>query len=782
MSINLSSISNVANSKSTTVATSISSIVGGKTSTNSKVSMASKTTEDSSSKAASTSGSTSTSNLDNKNLSDASLSKWNIIGLPNALNDYRNVTYHFQLSLISEVQKSTDLENASRVVIAESGATEILIESVESSVSLVPNFRTKNTAWHSFVIKLYEPMAADLYDKMAVASKALNIKNLPNSRYNLKLYFLGEDPNTGIQQKIGGEWNWPLVVINIDTKMTVAGCYHTLTCSTDSSLGATDTYLRTPVSLSLSGKTLGDYLNSLASQLNQFYSESYLCDMITYEFKGLNYPSESGTSISTPLDHVVDHTDSTDSVTINPNQATVPDNSLISAVIDSLLSNSTTAAVMINPGRQEDGSYVPPSDKKANSYHVMVKSDVELTGYNTFWNDYTRKITYTLIPYNTTRLLGNFQDTTEINNVDYANKRASYMGKNNMIQKVYDYIFTGDNTEVLDFNIESNFSYCAIVNYAFGTVNNRSEISGKLAAYNADGSKTQDFKNTINSKVTAGAASLSTLAKNKANSVSNLSKAANSGSLTSLISSGSDLLDAVGQQYDTISNISNSSIGSSISNRVSLADKKNGNISYIDNYDLSNFDASSMVNQVTPVAAKTRSLDSENNVDFIIDTDPSNKRSMFVGMLEQLYDGTNLVTLNMTVRGDPYWLGASYYGTKYNDITSSDISSTSSPDPTFSCQYPYHKDTGLVLRFKSPVGDDYTSSSKFKNSYFSGLYYISEITHIFSNGEYRQILQGGLTAGLQMATLNQTASNNSTTSNKMASNNLSNLYVDSGTA
>ena len=350
-----------------------------------------------------------------------------------------------------------------------------------------------------------------------------------------------------------------------------------------------------------------------------------------------------------------------------------------------------------------------------------------------------------------------------------------------MIQKVYDYIFTGDNTEVLDFNIESNFSYCAIVNYAFGTVSDRSEISGKLASYNADGSKTQDFKNTINSKVAAGAASLSTLAKNKANSVSNLSKAANSGSLTSLISSGSDLLDAVGKQYDTISNISNSSIGSSISNRVSLSDKQSGNVSYIDNYDLSNFDASSMVNQVTPVTAKTRSLDSENNVDFIIDSDPSNKRSMFVGMLEQLYDGTNLISLNMTVRGDPYWLGASYYGTKYNDITSSDISGTTSPDPTFSCQYPYHKDTGLVLRFKSPVGNDYTSSSKFKNSYFSGLYYISEITHIFSNGEYRQILQGGLTAGLQMATLNQAASNNSTTSNKMASNNLSNLYVDSGT-
>lgn len=781
MSFNLSSISNIANSTSSTVATSISSIVGGKQSTSSKVSTASKNTSNSTSKASSTSGSKSIDNLDNKNLSDASLSKWNIIGIPNALNDYRNVTYHFQLSLMSEVQKSTDLSNASRVVIAESGATEILIESVESSVSLVPNFRTKNTAWHSFVIKLYEPMAADLYDKMAVASKALNIKNLPNSRYNLKLYFIGEDPITGVQQKIGEEWNWPLIIINIDTKMTVAGCYHTLTCTTDSSLGATDTYLRTPVSLTLSGKTLGDYLNSLASQLNQFYSESYLCDMITYEFKGLNYPSESGTNISTPLDHIVDHTDSTDSVTLNPNKATVPDNSLINGIIDSLLSNSTTAAVMINPGRQEDGSYVPPSDKKANSYHVMVKSDVELTGYNSFWNDYTRKITFTLVPYNTTRLLGNFQDTTEINNADYANKRASYMGKNNMIQKVYDYIFTGDNTEVLDFNIESNFSYCAIVNYAFGTVSDQAEITGKIASYNSDGSKTQDFKNTINSKVAAGASSLSTLVKNKATAVSNLDKAANSSSLTSLISSGSSLLDAVEKQYTTISNITNSSVGSSIGNRIPLSEKQSGNISYIDNVDLSNFDASSMVNQVTPVSAKTRPLDSEGNIDFIIDSDPSNKRSMFVGMLEQLYDGTNLISLNMTVRGDPYWLGASYYGTKYNDITSADISSTSSSDRTFNCQYPYHKDTGLVLRFKSPVGNDYTSSSKFKNSYFSGLYYISEITHIFSNGEYKQILQGGLTAGLQMATLNQTSSSNSTTSNKTASNTKSNLYVDSGT-
>lgn len=695
------------------------------------------------------------------------LSQLGFTPVPNELNYFDNPTYHFKLSMIAD--SSTDIKNSNKVIIAESGATELNILSVRSSECLAPNFKTKNTQWISFEIQIFEPMGADFYNKLAEAAEILQVSNIQKCFYNLELYFLGYDPTSGKPSIINGrKWNWPLTIVDITSQLDASGCKHTLNMIVAFCAASTDTYNVIPQSFKLDGKTLGDILDSLATNMNQQILSTYLFPMITYKFKYLPYPG-SDSPVKTPGDHIVNMSDSTDVITRNPDGAQVASGTTIDALIGSLMSNSTTACQLINPGRKTTNEPVDPENKKPNCYYVTIKTDIKLGAYHNLYGDYEREITYTLVPYDLTRLYGNFSKTDDISNKDYNIKKLKYIIDKKYMNKLYDYIFTGNNTEVLSFDIQSNFSYYAIQDYMYGMNHNNSISLGQTDTSNIAPTNINNMQNSI--KTQGGATSniqnqiLQNLSFQKdlaarkkklndakirlQNNPSDKELAANIAAIEPEIN-GLEISVNRNTQNLINSDAYKNYVASETQARQTKAQKlaSQPTESYLDSYDVSTLKSSTISNS-PQISLKYDVFDQTSTSNYNIDSAPDNRRSMFMSMLQQLYEptGSSLLSVALKVRGDPYWLGASFMGENYNSL---DVATALEQDSVSLSGFPYSllNETTFVLRFNAPSGYDSNNNVILnKNNYYSGFYNCIQVDHIFDGGEYTQILNGVLIPG-----------------------------------
>ena len=679
----------------------------------------------------------------------------------NILNDYYNVAYHFTLSMMSDVYD--DIKKSNKVVIAESGATTIDILSIRCSETLAPNFRTSNTQWCNFEIQLFEPMGSVLYEKLYESAKELQVQNIQKCFYNLELYFQGYDSSGNPKIIDGKKWNWPLTITDITTQLDGSGCKHTLNMIVAYCEASTDTFNVIPQSFKLDGNTVGDILSSLASNLNQLNYDTYQVPMIKYKFDYLPYPSGANASVTTPKDLNVNLSNYDQAIIRNPDGAHVAAGTTIDELISSLMSNSEDACRLINPGRKIDNIPIDPKDKKPNSFFVSLKTDMKIGTYHPLYSDYEREITYTLVPYDLTRLYGNLSKSTDISDTDYNKKKIKYMCDKKYLRKLYDYIFTGDNTEILNFDIVSNFSYYAIQDYMLGMNHNSSIEQGQSDNSTVASQKLSDQQLKQQEQLKSDKASIEQrLASNKSRQThitnlknqivslqSQISSDPSNTELSKNLSTLQDQLKQVTSLSDTgLNSDASSYFNMDIQSRKSISEKLKStpNTQYSDDYDESILTKN---DNFVPVSLRYDVNSYNKTSNYNLDSYPDNRRSMFMSMLQQLYEptGANLINIKLTIRGDPYWLGASFMGTNYN---SNDIATELLNSNNSTTNYPisFLNETSFVLRFNSPDGFNENGNVKLsKGNFFSGFYNCIQVDHEFSNGEYKQILDGIIIPG-----------------------------------
>lgn len=695
------------------------------------------------------------------------LSKIGFNPVQNELNSFNNATYHFKLSMISD--SISDIKKANKVVLAESGATELNILSVRTSEVFSPNFKTKNTQWISFEIQLFEPMGTDFYNKLANAAKILQVQNIQKCFYNLELYFLGYDQDSGKPTIINGrKWNWPLTIVDISSQLDAYGSKHTLNMIVAFCAASTDTYNVISQGFKLDGTTLKDILGSLSTNMNQQIMDTYLFPMIKYKFEYLPYKN-AGTTVNTPGDHIINLSNSTDVITRNPDGAHVAPGTTIEGLIDSLLSNSSSACELISPGRKTDSQPVDPNNKKPNCYYVTLKTDIKLGAYHSLYGDYEREITYTIVPFDVTRLYGNFSRTDDITDRNYNIKRLKYIIEKKYISKLYDYIFTGDNTEVLSFDIQSNFSYYAIQDHMYGMNHINSNTPGQTNNLNKASNNINDIQNELKKQQDALRKRVESKLLDNMSEQQLLNSQKNTLALKreqykndpndsyaqNIIKQSQSEIDTLQQKItDNKNSILNSDeykyyVQLEANSRKSIQDKlaSQPSESYVDSYDASKLPNSFM--SIPQISLRYDNFDKTKVEQFNIDSPPDNRRSMFMSMLQQLYEptGSSLLSVALKVRGDPYWLGASFMGENYNSI---DVANALEYNSISISGYPYTilNETTFVLRFNTPSGYDSANNVIIdKKNYYTGFYNCIQVDHIFDGGEFTQVLNGVLIPG-----------------------------------
>lgn len=665
----------------------------------------------------------------------------------NILDSYENVTYHFKLIYPY---------NGNDIVIAESAKTNIYITSCEIESYIGQDFKVRNVSATTMTLKLKESQGTTLFDKLIFLQNTYG-GDYKTCEYKISLTFYGYDSNGNGKTNIGGTYLWSVIMTSIDFKFDVFGTEYTMQFVAKSNLAFSDEIgvINNGGGFQTSGK-LGDILSSMKNYLNEENRKNNgNVQLINYDFKDEPYSILGvplNVSITSPFDMIVTNNslmNADDSTSFNDSDVQYSKGLQISKFIEGLMANSPDAVgLSINMPNPSLGSLVAQNDSTYSITHKIIAS-VTYNEFDNVLNQYRRDVTYTIVPrISVAPIMSSEQVNTQNNYFDnWSVEKFKNIYQYNMLNKKYNYVFTGKNTNVFDFNISGNMHYALNFPTMLGVRQSSTSLTeGQVAS------------NTIQAAISYGDAGQSikddAINKQKAYMAFNDAKR-NMGIAAdqnidfgkSTETSIDDLMGNTrgGEMQNALTNeIYNNSTtddyNASQANLAALEDTKRKSLTqklsssgrnYVDDM----FTMSSTDQLYIPVNF-TGQQNAFSYNGFVSDNS-DNTASIFSTIMNQVYSsGTDcLQNISMKIRLDPYWIGCSEDQVKDNSTV--DLSNDENKN-----EYDY-KDTCLVLDFNVPVTtSDSSQVTLNRNNMISGAYIIYKVTSVFGDGEMHQILDG----------------------------------------
>lgn len=650
--------------------------------------------------------------------------------IENPLNSFDQVTYHVKFSVLSDIP---ELEK--EIIIAESGTTELNIQNFTIDSYVGPDMFTKNTSVTKIDMDILEFYGFDLMDRIVQSAYNLGVRNYQKTPFKLEVKFMGRDSTTGaaISNVLPGKvWGWKVLISKVNTKINPDGMVqHRLELRPISDLAGTDDFMRVPESYSATGKTCGEILTDLFGKLSADINAKYGgIPMVKYQIGGVNYPSSAQSTVASPLDHVVTNQNIFDT-TRNPDNASVSTGIAINDLVDYLLSNSESAVKLAN-GIGTSSIFPDTEPSKYHSTMCRIEKVIKYGNYIDLFGDYEKIVSYILVPYDTIRLVNNVNQYLKINDPERSALRLSHMNSNGFMKKEYDYIFTGQNTEILEFNIDLSFDYYSAVDIMMGAMTYSAKTQG------------QAFNETAN----------------------NITNAANYASYQTQIQTLKGKASLSAQEQTDLANLLQKS--NVIKHSVEMAaaksesdDKKRiaNTIKSTKNYPKSSYaddeDYSKALDNIHNLPITLRQTPGiASSIDGVVESNYDTRRAIYASLLDQLYGSmdNNLAVIQLEIKGDPYWLGAP----GYRDIFSNGFSVMgpsvqvlgitipgSTPDGLDYANYAVGENV-FVLRYKLPNGIDQETNKPIikENETYTGFYSVCQVTHKFIDGKFTQTVQG----------------------------------------
>lgn len=693
----------------------------------------------------------------------------------NPMGDLFQPTYHFSFILDTDVIAEQGKGN--EFVIAETGLTGMNIQSVEIDSFVGPNIRTRNATATSISIKIFEPYGAQFPDLLFNAAVRMNIRNYLKAPWFLKLKFHGYDED-GVRVEVGSGWKWKMVLIDVQSNISENGSMHTVTAMPMAEVALNNQYCMLPSLVNTSGTTVGEILTNVVTSMNENVKIKYgdtNPPVLEYAIEDRAYPYDTKVGITKPFDHKIVTSAQQDVNTRTAknfgSQVTqFSPGTDIPAVVDMLMSSTETAIQTARISREKPPASGPDlEDTVRDPASLMHRIDtkVEYLSYNTVIGDYCKKITFIVRPFQTLRLLTSMGRAMTFDREKILNRlKAKHAVDQIMMKKQYDYIFTGMNTEVEKFDINVNFRWAVSVPVIQGWATNTGTTARMDLAQSAQVHSLQ--LEASSKEIEAKKLEIFELENEISESGSPASppqilrRTALEAQLQVLKERNRQLGTISGTESDQLNQIANEQ-----ADKRRKANPINGRI--IDGEDdvyensqaeadgsakdgfggagsdeLSYLPMTIVQDPDSPSASVMTGTPSDNN---------SNK-SVYGALLNQLYgsfDG-NLQSLELDIRGDPYWLGPGSSGEPYEEPSTSTTPNFNNGEHLFVFRFKlpqgYDQNTGTVRVDKddkspggsSGPGDQPKPSSGGNSNIFTGFYAAVQVTHRFNNGYFSQTL------------------------------------------
>ena len=684
----------------------------------------------------------------------------------NPLNLYWQTAYHFRLFMvndeyvfnqvpITQLLSQVNTNAVRQVIIAESGVTGYNIRSVEIDTINANNHYTQAQKAQKITMVITEPMGLSFLDALWAGAGYLQIFDYTKANYFLLLSFTGynsSDAGTGTDGTYagnpikfpapfnnGGQWLYVLTLTDVALKIDEGSTVYTLLFNlieTAPLMLEAKQFSTMTDGLTVSGKTVGDMYTDFTTQLNAKWKERFIdkgnnslmkFDIVTHPipWAGNQDPKTFSMLNAKPHDSSV-RSLAMSATTNGIPTAHIPPGMTINEFIVNAIKASEQGQKLIVDDPNPANPDVSASQATATGIRLAtlfsVEPVIDLVSRDPVTGNYGKHVTLHVTPtVSMTAIVDPKQRDDALSDPNVQRTMISVLTQNGMLRKEYDYIFTGLNTEVIDFNLDFHFAWSAMLPKQGGvrrdsnseTVNQHYNPSVKSAPMPDD--PPQDMVGSfIQSLVHSPNASGGKLY------VEDLLSAYNQGQAPG------------GQQVLPVS-------------------------FWTGAYNVAAHDPKGFTAQYTPSASIAASVFSQ-----VLAAGKTNEGPEGTGYFQQI---------NLTIRGDPYWLGQSNVERQsalqtptkpINDPNN--LPSLSSGNPSF------------ILKFKYPlqIGDNFTPILK-DSAVFNGVYEVIGVKHVFADGVFKQTLTANRFAliNLYLAASSAPAINTSQNSPGTASGNQS---------
>lgn len=398
----------------------------------------------------------------------------------NWLSTVNSPTYNFTLYLVkSEVanapqQLSNDssfLNTGRAYIIAKSGSeTTYNIDNVVFTSTLVPGERSGNVQISNINFDITEVLGFDLLDRVLSLASSFGFENITNAAFVLKLEFKGRNPVTGAVALYPGIFFYPIRLNAISATVGPDGARYNITAVMNPSIAITQARVETDISFT-GVRTVSDYLNNLQSRLNQYESDIRKSDQNDITEPGRRHSIRMGSRFASALANaefagLASSSDGT--ATALEKSETLSFSVNVNSSIPTVISDTLTREIpayqeMLRIATQTRLSGAARAEGfSQNAYpYIVVNMDIE---YGTEPDPQTLQridtIVYTVeLFYSMTRPDSEVPSDEVSYRTDPNRQARLFHQMRQFMAKSYSYLFSGDNTEILNLDLNYDMLY-----------------------------------------------------------------------------------------------------------------------------------------------------------------------------------------------------------------------------------------------------------------------------------------------------------------------------------
>jgi len=393
--------------------------------------------------------------------------------IPNILDNYDQYTYHWKLFITSleNAHSGAVLNTNNQIIIAESGVSDLTIDKVELNGIAVPSVEAGTGTQTLVKFEIVEPSGAGLLDKMFYQATALGIGNWLVMPCFLQLEFRGREPDTsesvtsGSPSGLGGlKWVWPLKLTNSKAKVSQVGTRYEFDAIIYDELAQSNSYFAIQHNTVLKGlTTFGKAMQDLEQKLNADQYEKLIDNYsIPDSYKIIVDPELENIGIVQPNDNK-STAFGRDFIDFQKKTATFNAGTGIDKIVDAILGNTNEFQKLMQ------GSDTPAGQPKAANQVTdqmkklwRVVTETRPIAFDMLRQDNAVEISIFIVKYDLGMADVNASQTGQTPDTrESAKKRMVEYIKKKILNKKYNYIFTGLNDQIISFDLNMNYSFAA---------------------------------------------------------------------------------------------------------------------------------------------------------------------------------------------------------------------------------------------------------------------------------------------------------------------------------
>ena len=432
---------------------------------------------------------------------------------PNILDDYDSYSYHFRLFMMGEDAIASGNfgpgSREQRVVIAETGVTTVEIDEVSIISTGSISKEAGIGAATNFSLQLRQAFGATLLDEIFSAANFLGIKNFRTVPMFLELSFRAQEPDRTAYDAVSGViqdgfttesllgdndklrdvvWVWPIMFTNMAINVDSGGSVYTLDACIYGDMAYTNQAADLEKQTVVKANTVYEFFAGLEDELNKKEEQKDANRETVFDRYEFFIDSEFAQSKIVPelAEDIANRAAEFNVELSEKNEFTFNPGVSIDRIVENILSTTEHFQTKAKGTSQAD---VDGEDKQQEAAAIQTLyrliTDTKIIGFDKNKGDYAREYRYMLIPYEMTTIQHRSNVEANLTN----QQRYDIVQRAKRLRKSYNYIYTGLNDQVLDFDFTFNFNWYAALPFQGGltTPANKSEPNASAAQINDEG-------------------------------------------------------------------------------------------------------------------------------------------------------------------------------------------------------------------------------------------------------------------------------------------------------